>query len=114
MVDAIGSLDALSSSGSFAQPGFIKIDTEGYELEILRGGVKTMRDADFVLLEASFFRRTPDSPTVVDVIQWMTERDFILYEIADVLRHPKEGFMGLCDLLFLNARHPLASSTRWT
>ena len=47
-------LDNLLKETNFNKPDFIKIDTQGYELEILKGGDKTLAYAEFVLLEVSF------------------------------------------------------------
>ena len=38
---------------SLNSPDFIKIDTQGYELEILKGGLNTLKHAEMVLLEVS-------------------------------------------------------------
>jgi FkbM family methyltransferase len=92
---------------------FIKIDTQGYELKVLDGGKKAIQQADFILMECTFFKFCEDMRTLDATIAYMSERNFIPYEFVDYLRRPLDGAMGQCDILFVRRGHELVSQARW-
>ena len=63
-------------------PDFIKIDTQGSELDILDGAQKCLENATMVLLEVSIHQYNKDSPLIADVIKYM---DLHNYEIIDII-----------------------------
>lgn len=105
--------DVLKGTG-FEAPDFIKIDTQGYELEILKGGSNTLKSAQFVLLEVSLLNIYVDCPLVNETIAFMKDRGFVLYDICSLLRRPYDKALNQCDLLFIKEDAPLRSSTRWS
>jgi FkbM family methyltransferase len=70
------------------QYDFIKIDTQGAELDILRGGLKTLKNAKLVLLETSVLPYNKDAPLQKDVISFMGEQGFNKQAIIDQLMMP--------------------------
>jgi FkbM family methyltransferase len=106
-------LDELWRSGQMPLPSLLKLDVQGYELEALRGAAEIMSQADLILLETSFSRFAPTMPLVHEVINWMLERNFRPYEIAETHRRPYDSAMGQCDILFARTDHWLLSSNEW-
>ena len=106
-------LDELVTSGQMPRPALLKLDVQGYELEVLAGARGIMRQADLILLEISFFRFAPTMPLFHEVVAWMVERGFLPYEIVDTLRRPHDNAMGQCDILFARHDHPLLSCNEW-
>jgi len=103
--------DLVTPAGDLAQPDLLKLDVQGYELEILAGGERVLAAAEVVILEARLFGS--ELPLVVEVLDYMRDRDFELLEIADVLRRPLDGAMVECDLVFAQAGTPLVSLGGW-
>ncbi len=98
----VTTLDALLASRSLPKPYGIKIDTEGHELDVLRGADATLRDTEFVIAEVSVKKRFAGSYRFSEVIALMAEHGF---ELADILiaKAPPPAFF---DCLFLRREHP--------
>jgi FkbM family methyltransferase len=54
----------------------LKLDTEGYELEVLKGGVRTLEHCAFVVCEASVLQRFEDSYRLEELVCFMRDRGF--------------------------------------
>lgn len=106
-------IDELLQTEQIKQPQFMKLDVQGYELEVLRGAELTMRNCPLILLELQFFRFTPSMELMHESVAWMVEKGFRPYELVDVLRRPYDGAMGQCDLLFVKEDCWLASNNSW-
>jgi len=107
-------LDALIKQGKVETPDLIKLDVQGYELEVLRGAVNALTTCQMVLAEVNFFAWHKKVPTVTQVIQFMAEHGFCWYDIAGVIRRPTDDALWQMDLIFVRQDHPLRSTTPWT
>jgi FkbM family methyltransferase len=84
------------------QPPFgIKIDTEGYELEVLEGATSVLGDTEFVIAEVSVKERFVGSYRFSEVIKLMADHEF---ELLDILNMPVTTPRFL-DCLFVNRNH---------
>jgi len=95
----VTTLDALAAAEGFGTPDFIKLDVQGYELEVLRGAAHCLQTAEFVLLETSIRQYNLGSPLLHDVLVWMAANGFHVDEIFDISRD-REGVLVQIDLLF--------------
>jgi len=107
-------LDTIVANSLFEKPDFIKIDTQGYELEILKGGEKTLSAAEFVLLEVSFLDIYKDSPLAGDVLNFMQSRGFVVYDICTLMNRPLDGVLFQSDFLFVKEDSCFRSDKRWS
>lgn len=107
------SLDELLKDSEFAKSDFIKIDTQGYELEILKGGIKSLQYAQAVLLEVSMIDIYKDSPLAYEILDFMKAHDFVLYDICSLMRRPYDKALFQSDFLFVKENSPLRSNKRW-
>ena len=110
----LSTLDSVLAGTLFNQPDFIKIDTQGYELEILKGGTKTLTAAEFVLLEVSFLDIYKNSPLVADVMTYMQQQGFVLYDICTLMKRPLDGALYQSDFLFSKEKSRFRSDKRWS
>lgn len=82
----------------------IKIDVQGSELDVLRGGVTTVQEAKAIILELSLIEYNKNSASYEDVTQYMESIGYVpmekLYEHFD-----GQGNLIQLDVLFLNRRH---------
>ncbi len=106
-------LDNLVNGTPFEHPDFIKIDTQGYELEILNGGLKTLKNTEMVLLEVSLLNIYNNCPLVHDVILFMKAQGFVLYDICSLIKRPYDKALYQSDFLFIKETSPLRASSRW-
>lgn len=98
-------LDAVSCTldeprHSIGTPILLKIDTEGYELECLRGAEQTLTIVSYVLLEAPLTLNFTNSYTFSEIVAFMAERQFEVFQIL------KAGNNNV-DLLFCKSEDPL-------
>jgi hypothetical protein len=106
-------LDNLMERNGLGAPDFIKIDVQGFELNVLQGSERSLSTCAVVLVECNFRRFSPAMPTVTEVTTWMDQRGYMPYEIVEVLRRPLDGAMGQCDIMFVRKDHELVANNSW-
>lgn len=79
-------------------PLFLKIDVQGAELHVLRGGRATLARAEVVQLEIALLQYNQGAPLLPEVIAFMAERDFTPIEVSGFSR--LNGYLVQIDLLF--------------
>lgn len=90
-------LDILFSGESF---DFIKIDCQGAELDILRGGEILLRQTEVVLLECAFAGQyNQGAPTFAEYIAYMDSIGFAPLDVTEL--HRANGFLCQVDILFV-------------
>jgi FkbM family methyltransferase len=100
-------LDGMLAENLVPLPDFMKLDVQGYELEVLKGGQCALASAQAVLLEVNAYHLSPEMPTVLDVLNYMQAQGFFWYDILGLLRRQADDAMGHMDFLFLRREHPL-------
>jgi FkbM family methyltransferase len=80
---------------------FLKIDTQGYELEVLHGAKRVLSQAEVVLLEISLIEINEGAPIADEVIAFMKRAGFVLYDICEFHRRPLDKALWQIDGLFV-------------
>jgi FkbM family methyltransferase len=93
-------LDNVCRDRKTSGPYVIKIDTQGSELDVLRGAETVLRDTELVILEVSFFEFFKGGPQIYDYITFMKERGFVAYDVFDLQYRLLDGAMSQCDIAF--------------
>lgn len=93
----------LADHPTFQQADIIKLDTQGYELEILQGAEILLSNVDVVFLETSLIPVIENAPLLAEVVRFMEERDFCVFDFCDQIRR-KDGTLWQTDLVFINNR----------
>jgi FkbM family methyltransferase len=96
----ISTLDSCAATLEFQTPVLLKLDVQGYEMQVLRGGLNTLPRIDFVLLEASFLPLYDGESSLLDLAKLLAEHGFQLVGPLDWLCHPRSGRMLQMDVLF--------------
>lgn len=76
-------LDVLVARAKLAPPDLIKLDVQGSELDVLRGGERCLTHARAVLCEVSFRPYYEGQPLFADVVAFMRERGFDLCALGE-------------------------------
>jgi FkbM family methyltransferase len=105
-------LSTLIAQAGLTAVSLIKVDVQGFELEVL-GGLERWEALELLILEASVFRFSPHSPLIEELIDELRPRGFRLIEVVDVIRRPLDNAMAQCDLLFCREDHWLLADTSW-
>ena len=82
-----------------AQPALLKIDVQGYELEVLRGTHEMLRSFRWIYAELSFVRLYEDQPLAHDIIAYLAEREFSLSGVYNLV-NSKAGSPLQADFAF--------------
>ena len=112
LVDVV-TIDRLISENKIKHPDLIKIDVQGFELEVLKG-FKDVKDAQVIILEVSFFEFLEEKqPIFHEVIDFMYNLGFVCYDIFNFLKRPFDDALGQCDVCFVRKDSPLKAVNRW-
>lgn len=106
-------LDNLLKDKNIQNPDFIKLDTQGYELEILKGSSQALSQAEVVLMEVNLIDIHKNCPLLHEVINFMDRVDFIAYDICSFTRRPFDKALWQVDMLFVKKTSDLLKSKQY-
>ncbi|OSQ53511.1 FkbM family methyltransferase [Marivita geojedonensis] len=92
-------LDDRIAELALAYPGLIKLDVQGFELEVLTGGTEALRRAHSVLIELSFEEIYEGQPASHEVLGFLAEAGFVLRAFGKGVRLGEPVFQ--IDALFM-------------
>lgn len=94
-------LDDFVKENKLPLPNIIKIDVQGFEKNVLKGGESTIKKANYCVLEMSFYALYEDSPIFDDIYCLMKELGFQLIGVSKTLKG-KSGEQLQIDGIFKN------------
>ncbi|MCT7977393.1 FkbM family methyltransferase [Laspinema olomoucense] len=89
------------------EPFLIKIDAQGAEIDVLTGGLQTLKKTECVILEVSLFNFFKGAPVFDECIDFMKERGFVVYDIFDLKYRLLDGAMSQIDIAFVPEKSEL-------
>ena len=101
----LSTLDALLGPDA-PRVDFVKLDVQGYELEVLRGAARVMEQARAIFLETSLVPVNNGCPLTHEVIQFMDAGGFRLLDFCSQTRR-RDGVLWQTDLMFVKTGSPL-------
>lgn len=93
-------------------PGLLKIDAQGYELEILRGATGILPAIEAILLEIAVIEINEGAPLLHEVVGFMKREGFVVYDILEIHRRPLDKALNQVDLIFLREESALIADKR--
>ncbi len=94
--------DQIHKNISKHRNNLIKIDVQGAEIKVLLGLKNLLDTFEVIILEVSVHNYNKDSPLFNNVIEFMTNRSFKLYDIFDLKRLGKDkSFLLQFDCVFV-------------
>jgi FkbM family methyltransferase len=95
----VGPLHQFLSKEEFKKRVFVKIDVQGYELDVLKGCEELIHLFDFIYVECSFIELYEGQALAHEVIKYLNSRSFELKGIYNTFYH-KNGIAVQSDFLF--------------
>lgn len=96
----IKTLDSISDQISWNKKVLMKIDVQGFEMNVLRGAAVTLSKIDVIIVETSFKQLYKDQPLFSEVYKFLTNKGFVYSGNFDVIVHPKTGEYLQADAIF--------------
>jgi hypothetical protein len=91
-------------ASSIKRPALLKIDVQGYELEVLRSATPVLPGFDCIYVEASFVTLYHGQALAHDVIAYLHEREFRLVGMHNLTHDPRTGAALQADFQFERER----------
>lgn len=111
---AVHPLDGLVKEQSMPRPDLLKADIQGYELEMLKGARNCLENCSFLLLELSWLQIYEGGCTAGEVMGYLAERGFHVYDICTYSMRPLDNRLVQSDVLFAHERTGLFKDKRWS
>jgi FkbM family methyltransferase len=101
------SLDSFAREQSLGGLDFVKIDVQGAELDVFKGGVQALREALFIVCEVEFVPMYKQQPLFADVDAWLRGQGMMFHKFL--------GMAGrVAKPLAVNGRADYPSQFLWS
>jgi FkbM family methyltransferase len=98
-------LDGFKSNFSKYSKIFLKIDTQGYEWNVLQGAKEFLKDVAVVQLEMSFVSLYKDQKLFNDIFTFLYHFGFEIYDVEPGFTNEVTGQQYQVDCVFVNRNH---------
>lgn len=92
-------LDNIIEQNNLNLPDFIKIDTQGSELDILKGGIKALDNAKVVYIECPIINYNLGAPNIHQYLEFFDINNF--YPLNILENHYMDDILVQIDILFI-------------
>ena len=96
-------LDTFSLMNNLRPPDIIKFDTQGSELEIMQGGMKTIKQAIALIVEVSLLSSNIGGCRIGDIIDFLETLNFFPIALLD-LHLDDRRYLHQIDLIFMQEK----------
>ena len=94
-------------------PLLLKLDVQGYELEVLKGASETLKRTEVILSEVSLLPYNKGAPLMHEVIAFLADQDFLPFDICDGWRRSSDKALAQTDMIFARAASTLRSPRKF-
>lgn len=82
------------------KPDFVKIDTQGSELDILQGSKETFKDLKVIVLECPIVKYNQGAPSIQDYIDTLIRFNFVPFQVVEI--HILNEIFVQIDIAFIS------------
>jgi FkbM family methyltransferase len=94
-------------------PDFLKLDVQGYELEVLKGARDAISQVSVILAEVNLIDIHKGAPLLDEFILFLRDRAFVTYDICGLARRPLDQALWQADFIFVQRDSVLRCDKRW-
>jgi len=95
------------------KPDFLKMDVQGYEMEVLRGAEKVLPGVEVILTEVNHIEVYAGAPLAAELIGYLAERGYALHDVCNFNRRPLDEALWQTDMVFVRHSSKLRSRKSW-
>lgn len=95
-------LSTISKKNKLPQPDFIKIDTQGAELDVIQSGIDIFRNANYILMELPVLEYNDGAPSFDSCMNQLLDIGFLPISTPEI--HKFNSVIIQIDFLFINKR----------
>ena len=88
-------------------PVFLKIDTQGAELEVLKGLGSRIGEIDLLIVETTMMPVRLGIPQFADIVRFCDDAGFAAYDVLEGFTRALDGALAQIDLAFVRKDSPL-------
>lgn len=106
-------LDTCIEEFKLNPPNLLKIDTQGYEFQILEGILKNLMHVEVVIAELNHIDIHKDVKLAEEVIHLLYLNGFTIYDFVELHRRPLDNVIWQTDIMFVKKDSILRSNKKW-
>lgn len=95
-------LQSVVDEYSLPQPDFIKIDTQGSELDVFSGAKNLVKNSKLIYMECPVIEYNKGAPKITQYLEFMKGMKFIPFDIFEI--HRAEGVLLQIDIMFIQEK----------
>jgi FkbM family methyltransferase len=106
----VSTLDRVVERHALQPPFVLKLDVQGGELDVLRGGLRTLDEAVVVTTEINIFA---ERDSLVELLAFMQGIGWALYDLTDLAYYPSDATFYQCYATFIPKSMDFRRNARW-
>lgn len=103
-------LDSYIANNLIDKVSLLKIDTQGYEPEVLSGLGDRLSDIDVVITELMFYDFYERSLSFSDIEKYLLPAGFKLYDISHISKNPMNGRTDWADVIYVKNKNQVKTN----
>jgi FkbM family methyltransferase len=106
-------MKSIIESETHQAPDLLKLDVQGYELEVLKGASTCLDEINVLLIELNLIDIHEDVPLMDEVVGWLAERGWVAFDICGLTRRPLDDALWQADFVFVPLNSSFRKDKRW-
>ena len=96
-------LDTFTKKNLISKVDLLKVDVQGAECHVLRGGENSLKKTKVIVLEISFFDYYENQTSFLNVESILSPLGFKLYSISEISNNPMNGRTDWAEVVYVNS-----------